>query len=185
MRQLIDALQRTKREILEDLQDIYSEMVVTGKSLVQLRIQEEGKDADGGQLKFGQSSPYSTKGVPAFFLKGKELNAGARTFLETKQKKGELVSYLEWRSANNLQVQHVDLTFTGRMWANTQLIDQQISNTAVRVIVGGRSPETQDKLQWNSDRYGDVLRLSAGEITDITDIGESRILAIFARNGLT
>lgn len=64
---------------------------------------------------------------------------------------------------------HVDLDLTGRMWGNTGVVENRKSpKGGFFVTIAGRNQETQDKLDWNSERYGDVLRLSAKEQEELT-----------------
>lgn len=75
--------------------------------------------------------------------------------------------YKKKREKHGRQTEFVDLTFTrggAGMFGSTSLIFSEYQNGIARAVVGGKDEFTQKKLQWNSDRYGDVLAMSAKEI---------------------
>lgn len=74
--------------------------------------------------------------------------------------------YKKQRQKKGRQVAHVDLTMTrggAGMFGSTGLVEQSFENGIARVVVAGKDEFTQDKLEWNSERYGDVLAVSAAE----------------------
>ncbi len=75
-------------------------------------------------------------------------------------------AYKKQRQKRGRQVAYVDLTNTrggAGMFGSTGLVEQSFENGIAKVVVAGRDAFTQNKLEWNSDRYGDVLQLTAGE----------------------
>ncbi len=74
--------------------------------------------------------------------------------------------YKNKRSKRGRQTEYVDLTFTrggAGMFGSTGIVSETNANGVVNVVVAGRDSFTQDKLEWNSERYGDVLELSKRE----------------------
>lgn len=79
--------------------------------------------------------------------------------------------YKKKRKAKGRQTEFVDLTFTrggAGMFGSTGIVEEVNDVGISRVKVAGRDGFTQNKLDWNSDRYGDVLDLTTGEVQLIT-----------------
>lgn len=128
-------------------------------ALVESRIIETGKDAEGVRL-----PGYSQKKVAASNYAGKSRSAGAAE----KVKRAKNLSYAQFRQLNNLQTGHVDLYFTGEMWRGTGVIVEKrlIGSTFVRI--GGRTPEAARKIDLNSARYGgSILEPSDTELAQV------------------
>lgn len=66
----------------------------------------------------------------------------------------EGISYEEWRRANGLQTDQVDLTFSGRMMQNLGLIGTKKVGSIWVAVIGGTNPEVKAKLIWNTQRFG-------------------------------
>ena len=128
-------------------------------ALVESRIIETGKDADG--VKF---PAYSTRKMSASRFAGKSRNAGA----EARVKKAKALSYAEFRQLNNLQTGHVDLYLTGEMWRGTGVIVEKRLLRSTLVRIGGRTPESARKIDLNSIHYkGSILEPSPIEIQQV------------------
>lgn len=134
-------------------------MALTGKSIIQERIQREG---------FGVE--YSKNFIPAWWLRGKEINAGGRRYMEDSSLDDDLVNWQEFRRAQGLQTDHVDLTYTGRMFAGLTITERRTEGSAYVVRLGGSDREVDKKLGWNAERYGDFLAPNASEKTEIDAI---------------
>lgn len=84
---------------------------------------------------------------------------------------GEYVEgrYKEFRQDRGLETDFVSLRNTGRMWSNTKIVGVKTNGFLTTVTIGGDLKETQDKLEWNADRYdNDILALSDSEIENIS-----------------
>lgn len=74
--------------------------------------------------------------------------------------------YKKKREKKGRQTAYVDLTMTrggAGMFGSTGIVSEINNGGVVNVVVAGRDSFTQDKLDWNSDRYGDVLEVSKKE----------------------
>lgn len=74
--------------------------------------------------------------------------------------------YKKKREKAGRQTEYVDLTYTrggAGMFGSTGIVSESNDNGLVTVVVAGRDQFTQDKLDWNSARYGDVLAPTIGE----------------------
>lgn len=154
-----------KSEVVKKLPDIAATLAVSAKALAERNI----KGAGFGAL-------YSLNRIPSWYLDGKELNASGPAYLKAKNKKDQLqthtqdgvkyfpadygVTWKEFRDAQGLQTQFVDLTYTGFMFSNMQPVkfQQNSDGTVVRAFLGGTNVETQKKMDYNRDRYGDFVR---------------------------
>lgn len=139
----------------DELVKICETVALDARALITNRIQQQGL---GGQF-------YSENPLPTFFYEGRELNGGGRSILKRKDKKKEGLSYKEWREANGLQAEHVDLSFTNRMWQNLVIIGTFKDGENYTTVIGGGDEETKKKLEWNTKRYGSFLKLNADEET--------------------
>ena len=154
------------------------ELALSAMALVVNRIQREGI----------AGKKYSVNKLPAFFYYDRWLNAGGKALYEShtkkhlreglndffgdsiKLKKSKVdnledgISYEEWRIANGLQVNHVDLTFSGRMFQNLGIIATKKVGSYYVTVIGGTNPEIVLRLEYNAIRYGDFLTPNKEEI---------------------
>jgi len=161
-----------------ELPVIMSEGAVQMKTDIQDRIQERGLDGQNAPLKFEGGTPYSEKDIPAFFYKSpktEKLVASADKYIDEQIDAGEGISYKDWRNANNLQTDHVDLTFTGNMWKGIGLTSVKSGQNIAIVTVSSKDNESEDKLFFNSARYGDILQPNQDEIDDLSIIVDTRL----------
>lgn len=90
--------------------------------------------------------------------------------------------YKDYRREKGLEADFVTLQNTNRMWSNISIVAVKTAGFLTTVTIGGQLEETQNKLEWNSDRYEtDILALSEQEVADITDTVEKEI-EILAKN---
>ena len=147
--QFTDELLRLTPAVLET-------MLVTGKSLIEDRIQREGL--------LGEE--YSNREVPTFYFKGKELNQAGRSYIKLEK----LGTWGDFREAQGLQSDYVDLTYTGAMWAGIVVVQTSQAGYVFIGEMGGRTPDIQEVLNANISRYGDFLVLSPEEEQDVAEI---------------
>lgn len=107
------------------------------------RVINKGVGADGSPF-----SPYSTKPVPAFWYYGKSVNAGGEAKVRAKGKKGEGVSYRDFREYNGRQVSKKDFSFTNAMWRGFGVKSAQFTGGAYIVTIGGKTADSADKIAW-------------------------------------
>lgn len=160
-----------REAIQQKLPDIALTMCITAKAIAERNIRGKG---------FG--AKYSENKVPAWFFVGKELNGSGTSFLEslTESKKkgkgkkkrediteGGLIegetTWGEFRGAQGLQNQFVDLGYTNKMWADMSPVEIKQEGGQVVAYLGGRTRENQDKMNYNRDRYGDFISKGLGE----------------------
>lgn len=141
-------------KIAIDMLGVMQESALTGKALLTRRIQSKG---------FGRRG-YSRVPLPGFFFEGRWRNASGKAFYEENKNKG--ISYSEWRQANTLQNNFVDLTFTGDMFRGWRLPGTYRDELKIGGSVAGINEEVKDKLRWNEARFPnfDVLEQSEKDL---------------------
>lgn len=92
--------------------------------------------------------------------------------------------YKKVRENNNLFSDHVSLTLTGQMWRNTEITNSGFEGGKYVVTIGGLAEASKNKLTWNSDHYGDVLRLSKKEENKLQERINKSIDIIIKESGL-
>jgi hypothetical protein len=158
-----ERLKALRQAIEAKAPDMLQTMALTSKSLVQERIQREG------------IGDYSTKLVPSWFMYGRERNQRGAKYLEDINKlpsSERLTNWGNFRRAQGLQADYVDLNYTGRMWGG--LILQQITKSGTKYIarLGGSDNEVDEKLYYNTARYGEFLTPNEAEKAEINGIAE-------------
>lgn len=145
------------------LPEIATTLTLSAKALSERNILERG---------FGES--YSKKDVPAWFFEDKELNKSGSSFIEkltdkaSKKKPAEKAktNWGEFRGAQGLQNEFVDLHYTGFMFSNMVPQPPIIKGTVYIVNLGATNREAQDKMNWNYKRYGDFITKGLTEKDD-------------------
>lgn len=163
MAETIDSFLANLKALVSDIKEqaplMAETLALTGKSIIQERIQREG---------FG--AVYSQNYIPAWYLRGKEINNAGKRFYEDPDQnsdKDDLVNWSEFRRAQGLQTDFVDLTYTGRMFAGLTITERAETATAAIVRLGGSDREVDKKLGWNAERYGDFLQPNESEKTEL------------------
>jgi hypothetical protein len=76
--------------------------------------------------------------------------------------------YEKERERRNLRTDFIDLTATGGMWRELEVTIEADEEEISTALVQGRTTRAIDLLEFNSDRYGDLLRLSDDEEDKVT-----------------
>ena len=76
--------------------------------------------------------------------------------------------YEKERERRNLRTDFIDLTATGGMWRELEITIEADEEEISTALVQGRTTRAIDLLEYNSDRYGDLLRLSDDEEDKVT-----------------
>lgn len=191
LNELKKRLEEIRQAVRKALPEIATKISLTGKAIAERRIKEQG---------FG--AMYSTTKIPAWFLHGKALNQSGVTFLKKhgvrpdtgeqgeglkkrRKKKGDpdpgkfdkFTNWGEFRAAQGLQNDHVDISYSNKTWANMQPQDAIEDGDIVRAPLGATNTEAQNKMNWNRDRYGDFIG-KALKPEDFNLIGEVAITEI-------
>lgn len=207
----ISELNQKLDSLINDIQNLGRTMVQIGSEAlvyVRERVMNSGIDAEGQKYE-----PYSTKpmliGCKSFKNKsdcskvfGKKKNkelkwvtlGGSRyeQFLEASAGgSGDIKrlavlegGYKKFRELNGLQSGFVDFSFSGRMWANIKIKSDQSEHNQGIVRIGATTEEDNKKLEGNTKRRGDILKLSKSEIENINHSFAMNITQSIERAGL-
>lgn len=92
--------------------------------------------------------------------------------------------YLKYKKKEGKYRGFVDFSFTARMWDNIKLVSpKEELNEGIAVIKGTTSFE-QNKLNWNTEKKGEILALSEKEKEKLVRLYEQGILNMFRKNQL-
>lgn len=173
---LITMLKTIKAELPEVLGKTAESMSATAKALAQLTIE---KEAILGR--------YSSGVVPAYLFEGKELNKRGSAWLqgvmESKEPSDHLINWAQFRQAQGLQTDHVDLTYSGEMWRGLLPQPYKVDDGTYYSDLLHNNKEGQNKLNWNRKRYGNFIMkaLNAGDnkeiIKEVLDAEMKRFLS--------
>jgi hypothetical protein len=132
------ALNLYAKLIAEATPEMAQEAATSAASVIRDRLQNQGEDANEVQLR-----PYNP---------------------EYKEFKTKYFGYVE---------NFTNLTLTGEMFGsdkgtkNIDIISSGQGAKGYEVIVGGKTSTSQQKINWNSERYGDILRVSKKEENEL------------------
>ena len=162
MSELIAKLEAFRDMLPTVLPDVATSVSMAGKALAERVIKEKG---------FGKT--YSTTKVPAWFMDGKELNGKGLTYLSNLKEKATdeepaETNWGEFRAAQGLQTDHVDLSYTNKMWAGMFPQEVQVNLFEYVAPLGNNTTEGQNKMNWNYERFGDYIgKVLTGDNRDI------------------
>lgn len=77
--------------------------------------------------------------------------------------------YKKQRQKKGLQTNYMDLTNTGSMWRSIGYVGTK-QGKETTVSIAGRDEFTQNKINWNSEKQFEVLKLSKDEETVLDEI---------------
>lgn len=187
-------LKQIEEAVFQKMPEIAITLTLSAKALAERNIKEKG---------FGFK--YSQNKIPAWFLHGKELNQKGTKFLEDRgvhpdtgaqgegkkkrRKKGETAdpghfdkttNWGEFRSAQGLQTDHVDLSYSNKMFANMQPVHPYVSGYIYYAPLGATNTEAKDKMNWNRERYGDFIgkALTENDRNTLTEVVVGEILSV-------
>jgi len=169
--------------------EIMAKVGVSALTFIKQRVIEKGEDAKGSKYK-----GYSTK---ALLVGGKSFiqKSSADSFFKNKETKWVTIDktkhlgvlpggYKQLREMQGRQTDHVDFSYSGRMWADVNVISTTGDHNKGISIIGSKTEEGNDKLAGNTEKRGDILDLSQKEIADISLAYSLNTIKIFKKNGL-
>lgn len=171
--------------------EIMVKLGLSALTFIKQRVQETGKDAEGASYR-----PYSTKAMLANC--SSMTGSACAKIAGSKEKRKELDwvtinghklfaipgGYKQYRELHGRQTDHVDFSFTNRMWNNINVISNQSDHQNGVAIIGAKNEEEKKKLEGNTKRRGDILDLNPKEIYDLYTTYHLNALQVFRNNGL-
>lgn len=160
--------------------------------LIKDRVINRGQDPDDKKLR-----PYSTR--PMLTSKGRMSNAAYNKIAGSAQKRKQLTWVVkngatffvlpfgskQFRELHGRQTQHVDYTFSGRMWNNIKLLKDRSDIVGGVAVIGATTPEDRNKISNLISLRGIFLRPSNSDIAILQKTFSTGIENIFKKNGLT
>lgn len=131
-------------------------VVVDTTSQVRNRSIENGIFVDGLE---GAKADYSTTEIPTYFFRAKVRNQGGRNYL----KNNPLGTWHEFRKAQGLQSESVNLSYTGRFWASLQPGSLVRLGRVLSVEVTVGDGQVQQYADYLVDRYGEFYQPTLAE----------------------
>lgn len=160
---LVRVLKQLK-SIIED--DLNAEVAANDcLALVKDRIINTGRDRNGTIFsdRKGETA-YSDKKVPIHYFSNVDTRGNNKKKVDDLLKRvGFYASYADWREENNLQTDHVNFQFTGRMWETT-VISLANQEGAFVAVFDSRYPETIDKIENLNRLYEHFMAPSEDEL---------------------
>lgn len=157
--QFIRNLKNARNELEQSLEQDALLVALDAWALVKSRIINRGEKADGSR--FGN---YSRAVVPYYYYLGKETNRNNRKAVEDLlQQVGYWASYTDWRRVNNLPVDKINLSFTNKMFRNTFPVVTDSAPRRIVITLKSSTRNEQDKVNYLSERFGNILDLSKDE----------------------
>lgn len=92
--------------------------------------------------------------------------------------------YKQYRELHGRQTGYVNFSFTNRMWDNIKLTSEASEHNRGIARIGATEEKEQKKLAGNTERRGEILMLSSGELNEISGYFNSEIDKILKNSGL-
>lgn len=152
---------------------VNARLAVTALSLVRNRIINDGVNSKGNSL-----GKYSQNPLPTYFFSGKSISAGGDKGVKAYEKANRKlgingVSYEQFRDANNLQTNHVDLKVSGDTWRDIDVLETFNEGGKIITLVASKNSisrkngkgtiKTGEITEFLGERYGDFLQLNETE----------------------
>lgn len=122
------------------------EIAQTGVSVMVNRSIETGINKNGVP---GAKAQYSTKPFPTFFYGKKVRNQGGRNYI----KKNKLGTWGEFRKAQGLRNDVVNLSYNNTMWRNYGVLGNVQNGALYSTLIGMK--DGSRIFEYNVNRYGD------------------------------
>lgn len=179
---------------ITDWGNVMLEVAQSANAMLKERIIKTGQNAEGEMF-----DPYSTTPMLAGYSsmtkkaynkvagskkKRKELNWVTLNRGGKNIRLFELAGgYKEYRELHGRQTNFVDFAFSGRMWADVQVVSGDDEHKLGRARISTLSEEQMKKLAGNTERKGTILDLSTDETNALARIIEKRLTDLWRQQG--
>lgn len=170
-------LQAVIRDLPLEAERVCIAQAVSGLSVVKNRSINKGIFINSED---GQYADYSTVDIPSFFFLGKQRNqAGAEHI-----KKNTLTTWHEFRKAQGLTSEKVNLSYTNRMWTSLGIIrTAQLNEGGFMVVIGSTDGKVDEYLPYLRKRYGNFINPTETEAEELKRDAVTELLN-FIKRGL-
>ena len=191
----IEELDNRFDKIIEETNALGTIMVQIASSaltMVRDRVIETGENAEGSKY-----DPYST--TPMLANCSSMNVAACGTVAGSKEKRKDLKwvtikrggrniklfeipgGYKQFRELHGKQTGFVDFSFSGRMWANIQIVSDNSEHNSGVARISAASEENQKKLAGNTKKRGPILKLSQSEISTLGKDYNTHVMQIIEK----
>ncbi len=154
-------LQEVIRELPQEAERVCIAQAVSGLSIVKNRSINKGIFINSEE---GQYADYSDKPLPSFFFLGKQRNQSGAEFIG----KNSLATWHEFRQAQGLTNEKVNLSYTNRMWTSLGIVrTAQLSDGGFMVVVGSTDGKVDEYLPYLRKRYGNFINPTQTEAEEL------------------
>ena len=92
--------------------------------------------------------------------------------------------YKQFRDLHGRQSGFVDFSFTNDMWNNIQVVSSSGEHQNGVAVIAAKKESEKKKLAGNTERKGDILKLSKDEIDTISRIYDAHVGKLIQKHGL-
>ena len=179
---------------ISDWGNVMIEVASWANTMIKDRIIKTGQNAEGEMF-----DPYSTtpmlankSGMTESAYNKKAGSKAKRKELKwvTLQRGGKNIrlfelagGYKEFRELHGRQTGFVDFAFSGKMWANINVVSGDDEHKMGRARISTLSEEEMKKLAGNTERKGTILDVSETEINTLAGIIERRLTQMWRQQG--
>lgn len=179
---------------VSDWGNVMLQVAQSANAMIKDRVIKTGQNAEGEQF-----DPYST--TPMLTNCSQMTQAACQKKTGSKAKRKELRwvtlnrggksvrlfelagGYKEFRELHGRQTGFVDFAFSGKMWANINVVSGDDEHKIGRARISTLSEEEMKKLAGNTERKGEILNLSSDEIYTLARYIEKRLTDMWRQQG--
>ena len=173
---------------VSDWGNVMLEVAQTANTMIKDRVIKTGQNAQGEQY-----DPYSTNPMHSWCGSMTKSACGkAQSKYKRKRPKDSTKplrsflleqGYKEFRELHGRQTGFVDFAFSGRMWADIQVVSGDDEHKIGRARISTLSEEQMNKLAGNTERKGEILNLSQEETYSLARLIEKRLTDLWRQQG--
>ena len=137
----------------------------------------ENRSINDGIEVAGAKQNYSTNQVNTQRFKGKELNQKGRSYIASNR----LGTWADFRKAQGLQAENVNLAYSNKMWSSLRLGDISNNNGRISGQIVFSDSEGAKKFEQNIKRYGNFFSPNSSEKSDFKDNVTSDLVKVIKK----
>lgn len=172
LEQFIQKVASDRQILANAVQSMSEEIASSTLTLIKDRSINEGIIIGGDP---SVKAKYSTRQVKTEKFKGKELSKKGSAWIEANA----MGTWHDFRKAQGLRSEDVNLSYTNEMWRNIQVIKTQLNGEGkASTVVGSYDDDTNEKIENLSYRFGEFLKPSPDELRIQQEVQREKILKL-------
>ena len=177
-------IERLNRAIDVINRDRGKELIKIGldaRALIRRRVINTGELADGSSM-----GTYSDAKVPFYYYYNKTRTGSDAALKRAVNQYGPLISYKEFREANNLKTDVINLSFTGAMFRDVMPRVERSTNDSTTLVLGPVQDRNKKLFRKHSRRFGQpILDLNQDEQQMIREANRRRVTKALNQTGIS